>query len=64
MAEDIDSEKRQKMREIVSDLKKRMAELEELGKKIRLEGRLVSPGTTKHILEEIKVPPLKALKEQ
>jgi len=60
----VDEEKRQRMLEIVSDLKKRMAELDELGKKIRMEGRLVSPGTTKQLLEEIKVPPLKLLREK
>ncbi len=59
----ITEKKKEQMAEIVSDLKAKMAELDELGKKIKLEGRLVSPGKTKQILEEIKVPPLKLLKE-
>jgi hypothetical protein len=59
-----DKAKREKMVEIVSDLKKRMAELDQLGKKIKMEGKLVSPSKTKKMLEEIKVPPLKLLKEK
>ena len=62
-AKEIDSAKKEKMLEIVSDLKLRMSELDDLGKKIKLEGRLVSPGRTKKLIEEIKVPPLKLLKE-
>ncbi|MFA4855688.1 MAG: hypothetical protein WC634_03830 [archaeon] len=60
---ELSEKKKEKMAEIVADLKKRMAELDELGKKIKLEGRLVSPGSTRQILEEIKIPPLKLLKE-
>ena len=63
-AEDPDFEKKEKMLEIIADLKKRMAELDELGKKIKLEGRLVSPSSTYKLLEEIKVPSLKVLKEK
>jgi hypothetical protein len=59
----LSEKKREKMAEIVADLKRRMEELDELGKKIKLEGRLVSPGSTRHILEEIRVPSLKLLKE-
>ncbi len=62
MAE-LSEKKKQKMSEIVSNLKAKMAELDELGKKIKLEGRLVSPRKTQQILEEIKIPPLKLLKE-
>ena len=62
MAE-ISEKKKEKMAEIVLGLKEKMAELDELGKKIKREGRLVSPGKTRQILEEIKVPPLKLLKE-
>ncbi len=54
--------KRERMQEIVADLKKRMRELDDLGKTIRMEGRLVSPASTRKMLEEIKVPPLKLLK--
>ena len=57
------AQKKQKMSEIVSNLKSKMAELDELGKKIKMEGKLVSPRKTQQILEEIKVPPLKLLKE-
>ena len=60
---ELNEKKKKQMAEIVSDLKAKMAELDELGKKIKLEGKLVSPGKTKEILEEIKVPPLKLLKE-
>jgi len=60
---ELSEKKKEKMAEIVADLKKRMAELDELGKKIKLEGRLVSPGSTRQILEEIKIPLLKLLKE-
>ena len=63
MPQEIDSAKKEKMMEIVSDLKLRMSELDDLGRKIRMEGRLVSPGRTKKLIEEIKVPPLKLLKE-
>jgi len=63
MPAEITEKKREKMVEIVADLKKRMNELDELGKKIKLEGRLVSPNKTREILEEIKVPALKPLKE-
>lgn len=59
-----EAEKKQRMAEIVADLKKGMDELEDLGRKIRMEGKLVSPGTTKHLLEEIKVPYLKMIKEK
>jgi len=59
----IDDAKREKMLEIVSDLKLRMSELDDLGRKIKMEGRLVSPDRTRKIVEEIKVPPLKLLKE-
>jgi len=59
----IDEAKREKMLEVVSLLKHRMRELDELGKKIKLEGKLVSPNRTRQLLEEIKVPPLKLLKE-
>jgi len=58
----IPGEKRDKMLGIVSDLKKRMSELDELGRKIKMEGRLVSPESTMKLLEEIKVPSLKMLK--
>lgn len=60
---ELSEKKKEKMAEIVADLKKRMAELDELGQKIRMEGKLVSPGKTQQILEEIKVPPLKLLRE-
>ena len=63
-AANLEEEKRLRMAEIVSDLKKRMDEIDELGQKIRMEGRLVSPETMQHLLEEIKVPPLKMLKER
>jgi hypothetical protein len=62
VALDVDEGKQEKMLEIVADLKKRMRELDDLGKKIRMEGRLVSPAGTRKMLEEIKVPPLKLLK--
>ena len=61
--DELNEEKKAQMAEIVSGLKTKMAELDELGKKIKREGKLVSPGKTKQILEEIKVPPLKLLKE-
>lgn len=61
---ELDEAKREKMVEIVSDLKKRMAELDELGKRIKLEGKLLSPSKTRKILEEIRVPPLKLLEEK
>ena len=61
--DELSEKKKEKMSEIVSGLKAKMAELDELGKKIKLEGRLVSPDKTRQILEEIKVPPLKLLKE-
>ena len=61
--DELSEKKKQQMSEIVSNLKAKMAELDELGKKIKMEGKLVSPGKTKQILEEIKVPPLKLLKE-
>ncbi len=60
----ISEKKKEKMLEIVSGLKMRMRELDDLGKQIKIEGRLVSPRTTKRMLEEIKVPPLKLLKEK
>jgi hypothetical protein len=63
-AEEFDSEKKERMLEIINDLKKKMEELDELGKKIKMEGRLVSPRKTQQLLEEIKVPPLKVLKEK
>ena len=58
----IPAERKEKMLGIVSDLKKRMRELDELGQKIRMEGKLVSPESTRKLLEEIKVPSLKMLK--
>ncbi len=61
--DELSNAKKQQMSEIVSNLKSKMAELDELGKKIRLEGKLVSPRKTQQILEEIKVPSLKLLKE-
>lgn len=64
MVSELTEKKREKMAEIVDDLKRRMAELDELGKKIKMEGRLVSPEHTRHLLEEIKIPPLKMLKEK
>ena len=60
---ELSEKKKEQMAEIVSDLKAKMAELDELGKKIKMEGRLVSPHRTQQILEEIKVPSLKILKE-
>jgi len=62
MALDVDEGKQEKMLKIVAGLKKRMRELDDLGRKIRMEGRLVSPAGTHKMLEEIKVPPLKLLK--
>lgn len=64
MVSGLDDKKREKMLNIVEDLKRRMAELDELGEKIRMEGRLVSPQSTRQLLEEIKIPPLKFLKEK
>ena len=61
--DELSTAKKQQMAEIVSNLKSKMAELDELGKKIKLEGKLVSPRKTQQILEEIKVPSLKLLKE-
>lgn len=61
---EIDEAKKEKMLKIVTDLKLRMSELDDLGKKIRMEGALVSPNRTKKIIEEIKVPALKLIKEQ
>lgn len=63
MPEQLNEAKKKKMLEIVKDLKKRMRELDQLGQKIRLAGKPVSPSRTRQILEEIKVPPLKLLKE-
>lgn len=60
----LDEARKEKMLEVVALLKKRMAELDQLGQKIRMEGRLVSPNRTKQLLEEIRVPPLKLLKEK
>jgi len=64
MPKEISEEKKDRMVEIVADLKKKMADLDDLGKKIRMEGRLVSPSKTRQLLEEIKVPPLKILKDK
>lgn len=64
MVSELNEKKREKMLGIVADLKKRMAELDELGEKIKMEGRLVSPEGTRQLLEEIKIPPLKLLKEK
>jgi len=60
--DELEGGKQERMQEIVADLKRRMQELDDLGKTIRMEGRLVSPASTRKILEEIKVPPLKLLK--
>ncbi len=59
----LSDEKKEKMLEIVEELKQRMHEIDELGKKIKEEDRAVSPRRTKQILEEIKVPSLKLLRE-
>ncbi len=61
--DELSKKKKEQMAEIVSNLKLKMAELDELGKKIKMEGKLVSPRKTQQILEEIKVPSLKLLKE-
>lgn len=63
MSEQLNEAKKKKMLEIIKDLKERMRELDQLGQKIRLEGKPVSPSRARQILEEIKVPPLKLLKE-
>ncbi len=63
MPEALNEAKRKRMIEIVKDLKERMRELDQLGQKIRLEGKTFSPSRTRKILEEIKVPSLKLIKE-
>jgi len=60
--DDLEDGKQERMQVVIADLKKRMQELDDLGKTIRMEGRLVSPASTRKMLEEIKVPPLKLLK--
>ncbi len=54
------------MLEIIDGLKKKMGELDKLKEEIRGEkiSFSVSPQKTKIILEEIKVPSLKLLKEE
>ncbi len=56
---------KKKMLSIVNDLKKRMRELEDLKKDIELKeiSLASSPRKSREIREEIKVPPLKILKE-
>jgi len=60
---ELSAAKKRKMNAILKDLKQRMREIDELGKKIREEGRIPSPKKTRQLLEEIKVPPLKILRE-
>ena len=62
-AHELSAEKREKMLDILNDLKQRMREIDKLGKKIKEERTAVSPQRTKQLLQEIKVPSLKLLKE-
>lgn len=59
----LDAEKKAKTHEIVAALKRKMQEMDNLAEKIREKAKEVPPKETSHLLEEIKVPPLKALKE-
>ena len=56
-------EKKEKMSALASDLRRKMQEIDEMGKKIREKGDMPSPRETMQLLEEIKVPSLKLLKE-
>ena len=60
---ELNPEKKEKMLEILSDLRDRMREIDALGKKIKTKGTSVSAQRTQHLLEELKVPPLRILKE-
>ncbi len=55
--------KKEKMTSLDSDLRRKMQEIDEMGKKIRDKGEMPSPHETRQLLEEIKVPALKLLKE-
>jgi hypothetical protein len=57
------SEKKEKMGALASDLRQKMQEIDNMGKKIREKGAMPSPRETMQLLEEIHVPSLKLLKE-
>ena len=60
-----DEAKRQEMAKIIKDMKKKLDELDEIRKEIkmqRLQG--ISPEKSKAMLEEIKVPSLRMIKER
>ena len=70
MPEKSSSVPREKTAAIIADLKERMRELDQLGEKIRGEGiprgpreTMPTPRQTMQLLEEIRVPPLRLLKE-
>ena len=60
-----DEAKRQEMAKIIKDMKKKLDELDEIRKEIkmqRLQG--INPEKSKAMLEEIKVPSLRMIKER
>lgn len=61
---ELTEKKQQRMNKILEDLKARMREIDELGRKISREQVSVSPKRTRELLEEIKVPSLELLKEK
>jgi len=66
LAKKISDEKKKKMIRIISEMRSRMDELNKLQKDIGSEkiSLTESPKKTKAVLEEIKVPSLKLLKEE
>lgn len=55
--------KKEKMSALASDLRQRMQEIDEMSEKIKKEGATPSPRETMQLLEEIRVPSLRLLKE-
>ncbi|MEK6942320.1 MAG: hypothetical protein AABW85_05675, partial [archaeon] len=57
--------KKEKMEDILAELKQKMRELDELKKQLSpLESKKISAQKTRQMLEEIVVPPLELIKEQ
>ncbi len=56
-------EKKEKVGAMVFDLRRKMQEIDDMGKKIREKGDMPSPRETMQLLEEIHVPSLKLLKD-